>query len=1001
MASETTQHATDKGKPPAKHSELLETGLNLLSQGFGIFDRDLRLVTCNARFYQLRRYPPELCRPGTPIDEFFRFNAKRGDYGSGDVETHVRAWVERVRTLDAHVVELNLFEEKTLSVDFHSLPQGGLLVAYSDVTEQRRDERALRKSEERYALVADAAEEGIYEWFIETDEIYVSPRLDKFFKFEVGELGPKEWHWNDRIHPDDLEHYKNTLATHLEGRTNRWECEYRFRDKIGRYCWIFDHGSTVRNEDGKAIRLVGAIRDVTKRKEAEDALRESEARYQLAIRAINEGVYDWNIATDKIYYSSRVHAVLGLVAEKLKTAEDWLNRIHPQDLRIYKDALVVHFKGKTERFECDYRFRADDGSWRWARQHGLALRDNAGRAYRMVGSTGDITELKQHEKELAEKTAILEVILEKMDQGISMVDRDLNVIAFNRKFLELLAFPPDLFKIGFHMEQAFRYNAERGEYGEGDVEQQVRERLELAKRFEPHAFERTRPDGTVLEIRGNPVTGGGFVTTYTDVTERRQAEEALRESEERYALATQAATEGIYEWNIEENTLYLSERAKEIFAFSETKLTPEAWNTRVHPDDFSAYRDALIGHFKGQTGHHECEYRIHDKAGHYLWVLDRGVAVRNDAGRAVRFVGAVSDITARKQAAIEMERMQNELREQNARLQKEIEAHRRSKATIQYLREEIETKHNFEQMVGASTALGKLLDQLQLVAGTDSTVLIEGETGTGKELIARAIHNRSARSQHPLVKVNCAALPRELVESELFGHEKGAFTGATQQRKGRFELADKGTIFLDEVGELPPEAQAKLLRILQEQEFERVGGTRSIRTDVRVIAATNKDLASAVEKGGFRSDLFYRLNVFPLTVPPLRDRRSDIPVLAQHFLEKAGSNLGKHFEGLAPDSLAELMRYTWPGNVRELENVIERAAILSPGPLLEIESLSASPRETASSSTLDDVERAHILSVLEETGWVIEGERGAATALGLNPSTLRGRLRKLGIKKPR
>ncbi|MFQ5937231.1 MAG: sigma-54 interaction domain-containing protein, partial [Acidiferrobacterales bacterium] len=355
----------------------------------------------------------------------------------------------------------------------------------------------------------------------------------------------------------------------------------------------------------------------------------------------------------------------------------------------------------------------------------------------------------------------------------------------------------------------------------------------------------------------------------------------------------------------------------------------------------------------------------------------------------------------RKEAAINMERMQNELREQNARLQKEIEAHRRSKATIEYLREEIETEYNFEEIVGASSALRKLLDQLQLVAGTESTVLIEGETGTGKELIARAIHNRSPRRQHPLVKVNCAALPRELVESELFGHEKGAFTGATQQRKGRFELADKGTIFLDEVGELPPEAQAKLLRILQEQEFERVGGTQSIRTDVRVIGATNRDLASEVESGTFRSDLFYRLNVFPLTVPPLRDRRSDIPVLAQHFLEKAGGNLGKHFEGLAPESLAELMRYTWPGNVRELENVIERAAILSPGPALEVEALSARTGETANAGTLDEVERAHILGVLEDTGWVIEGDRGAAAALGLNPSTLRGRLRKLGIKRAR
>jgi transcriptional regulator with GAF, ATPase, and Fis domain len=299
--------------------------------------------------------------------------------------------------------------------------------------------------------------------------------------------------------------------------------------------------------------------------------------------------------------------------------------------------------------------------------------------------------------------------------------------------------------------------------------------------------------------------------------------------------------------------------------------------------------------------------------------------------------------------------------------------------------------------------LRKLLEKLQLVAATDSTVLIEGETGSGKELIARAIHNRSTRRQRPLVKVNCAALPRELIESELFGHEKGAFTGATQQRKGRFELADTGTIFLDEVGELSAEAQAKLLRILQEQEFERVGGAQSIRVDVRVIAATNRDLQTEMDAGRFRSDLFYRLNVFPLTAPPLRERKPDIALLAQYFLAKAARKLGRHFEGLAPDALAELNRYSWPGNVRELENVVERAAILSVGPLLEVEE-SLAPRTGATapaSGTLDEVERAHILRVLEDNGWVIEGDQGAAATLGVNPSTLRGRLRKLGITRTR
>jgi len=305
-------------------------------------------------------------------------------------------------------------------------------------------------------------------------------------------------------------------------------------------------------------------------------------------------------------------------------------------------------------------------------------------------------------------------------------------------------------------------------------------------------------------------------------------------------------------------------------------------------------------------------------------------------------------------------------------------------------------------MVGESPALARVRQQIAQVAPTDSTVLILGETGTGKELVARAIHAASARSARALVSVNCAALPRELVESELFGHEKGAFTGAAQQRRGRFELAEGGTLFLDEVGELPPEAQAKLLRALQEREFERVGGTRTIRADVRLIAATNRDLQSRVAGGTFRADLFYRLNVFPITLPALRERREDIPLLVQHLAEKAARRLGRSLEAVSPAFLARAEAHDWPGNVRELENVIERALIMSGGALLDGSDLFSSAERVEaipSVTTLEDMERAYILRVLEGVGWQIEGERGAARILGINPSTLRGRMRKLGIRK--
>jgi DNA-binding NtrC family response regulator len=299
--------------------------------------------------------------------------------------------------------------------------------------------------------------------------------------------------------------------------------------------------------------------------------------------------------------------------------------------------------------------------------------------------------------------------------------------------------------------------------------------------------------------------------------------------------------------------------------------------------------------------------------------------------------------------------------------------------------------------------LSEVRARIAQVAPTDSTVLIQGETGTGKELVARAIHEASARRGGSLVAVNCAALPRELVESELFGHEKGAFTGALQQRRGRFELAEGGTLLLDEVGELTPEAQAKLLRVLQERSLERVGGTKTLAVDVRVIAATNCDLQALAGAGRFRADLYYRLNVFPLVLPPLRERRGDIPHLVQHLAEKAARKLGRQLEAISPAFIERAAAHDWPGNVRELENVIERALIMSGGALLDGSDLFSFPTVKnipAGEGTLEAMERAYIVRVLEGSGWQIEGERGAARILGLNPSTLRGRMRKLGIRKP-
>jgi len=353
-----------------------------------------------------------------------------------------------------------------------------------------------------------------------------------------------------------------------------------------------------------------------------------------------------------------------------------------------------------------------------------------------------------------------------------------------------------------------------------------------------------------------------------------------------------------------------------------------------------------------------------------------------------------SDISERKHAAEALRKSLAEVEQLKNRLQ----------AENVYLQEEIKVDHNFEEIITQSDVLKRVLRKIEQVAATDTTVLILGETGTGKELLVRAVHNLGSRRERPLVKINCAALPANLIESELFGHEKGAFTGALSRKIGRFELAHGGTIFLDEIGDLPLDLQAKLLRVLQEGEFERLGDPNTIKVDVRVIAATNRELEKAIENGDFRQDLYYRLNIFPIESPPLRYRKDDIPVLVRHFVEKFNSKTGKKIEAVPQPVMQTLHAYNWPGNVRELENIIERAVIISPGKQLQLgDWLPQKATESGSSKvlTLEELEKQHILQVLDLTKWRVRGKNGSAEILALKPTTLESRMLKLGIKRNR
>jgi DNA-binding NtrC family response regulator len=480
--------------------------------------------------------------------------------------------------------------------------------------------------------------------------------------------------------------------------------------------------------------------------------------------------------------------------------------------------------------------------------------------------------------------------------------------------------------------------------------------------------------------------------------ELSRAEEALRRSEAYLAEAQRLSHTGSFGWDVSSGESYWSRETFRIFEFQPADRVPlELVVQRIHPEDRLMVQQRL-DRVSRERQDFDFEHRLlmPDESVKYVRVVGR--PSEGELGD-FEFVGAVTDITERKGAEANLQKALDEIKKLRDQLVKENIA----------LRVEIDRAFMFDEIVGASPALQAVLARVAKVAPTDSGVLITGETGTGKELVARAIHKRSRRSSRAFVSVNCAAIPRDLIASELFGHEKGAFTGATQRRLGRFELAEGGTIFLDEVGELPAETQIALLRVLQEHELERVGGTAVIRTDVRVIAATNRDLEAAIAAGKFRSDLFYRLNVFPIEMPPLRERREDIPILVEYFINRFARQAGKSFQTVDKKSLDLLQSYRWPGNIRELQNVIERSVIVCETENFSIDEswLSRQPCVTEPNKglghfkKLPSQEKEIIEAALNESGGRVYGPTGAAAKLGIPRSTLEHKIRSLKIDKNR
>jgi PAS domain S-box-containing protein len=478
---------------------------------------------------------------------------------------------------------------------------------------------------------------------------------------------------------------------------------------------------------------------------------------------------------------------------------------------------------------------------------------------------------------------------------------------------------------------------------------------------------------------------------FTNALVRKDADRDLRESEARLSLATSAAEAGLWSMEIDTRKVWVSAETRELFHFApDEELNYESFLRVIHPEDRERVNQAVQQALDSGEKLH-VDYRIVLNDRNIRWIAADGQRYLDSTARLDRLMGVAIDISHRKRLEEQCQARLREIEE----LKKQLEQENIS------LREEIRLLSPHSDVVAKSAAMKEVLAMVEQVAPTDSTVLITGETGTGKEVIAREIHNLSNRKARPLVTVNCASLPPTLIESELFGREKGAFTGAMSRMVGRFELAHGSTLFLDEIGDLPLELQTKLLRVLEEGRFERLGSTKPIQVDVRVIAASNRDLEQEIQAGKFRKDLYYRLSVFPITIPPLRERTDDIPLLVWAFIRQFEKRMGIHMESVPKRSMEALQGYPWPGNVRELRNVIEHAMIVSPGKTLEVSAPTLSVAEGFKEArSLQDVERLHILRVLEETGWRVAGKSGAAKILGLKPTTLEARMKKLGIDRP-
>ena len=785
------------------------------------------------------------------------------------------------------------------------------------------------------------------------------------------------WRWTEYIHPEDV-----------EGIVQKWRAslasgepflhETRVRRADGEYRWMLHHKVAVRDEHGNIVKWHGSSIDIEDRKRAEQALQQSQFYLAEGQRLAHMGSWAFSAAGFE-YWSSELFRIYGLdPGGKPPTLEEYLALVHPEDRTFMKQGIAAMLVDHRA-FDFTKRIVRRDGDIRSVRCVGVPV--TQGTTFQGFLGTGmDVTEQVLLTQELQRREAYLAEAQRLSHTGSFGWKPDTEEIIWSDETYRIFGYDPTVkLTIDFLAQRV--HPEDRAEF------QEVIDGASAgAARFE-HTYRLLLPDGEIKHIHAlahaltDACGNREFIGAGIDITEHKNAEDKIREREVELRQVLDFTPQLVAVYGPAQERVYANRVALDYVGSNLEEWRQGSTDSDVHPEDLErlkAYKNRALSSGSG----FELELRARKGDGSYRWFLARYNPVRDDKGHVTRWYAACTDIEDRKQAE---ERLRNE----NIALREEI-----SKASM------------FEEIVGSSPALRAVLSRIAKVAPTTSTVLITGETGTGKELIARAIHRRSQRCSRPFVSANCAAIPRDLIASELFGHEKGAFTGALQRHLGKFEVAEGGTIFLDEIGELPAETQIALLRVLQEREFERVGGNQAIRTDVRVIAATNRDLQSAIAAGTFRSDLFYRLNVFPIEVPPLRARRDDIPMLVEYFIDRFARQAGKRITCIDKKAMELVQAYSWPGNIRELQNVVERSVVLCDTETFSVDeswlsraSSSLQPASATLSKKPSVQEKGIIEAALAETRGRVSGPAGAAAKLGIPSTTLESKIKSLKINK--